>query len=77
MSECTSDKGLISVFAKVELYITITIVLILGVFYLAHIVPIPLDVARILFLAMLLVVALYLWYIFTAKILSYRLARRR
>lgn len=76
MNKCASSKDLILSFAKVESYIITIIVFILSVFYFIHILPIYLDVIRILFLAMLLVVVLYLWYVLTIKILSYRLAKR-
>lgn len=76
MSKCASSKDLILSFAKVELYIITTIVFILSAFYFTHIVPIQGDIIQILFLTVLLAVTLYLWYVLTTKILSYRLAKR-
>jgi len=68
MSRCTDIRGLISTFVKMLLYILLLMLSILFVVYIVSLVPMQVDVGRMVVLAIATVGMLYMWYTFTMKV---------
>lgn len=71
--QCSTGKGVISTFIKLELYIALIALSILLVLYTVSLIPMATDVLRIAILVILILTALYLWYKVTLRIVRSRL----
>lgn len=70
LSRCTSLNNLVLAFIKIKLYVVLVMVSIIGVIYITSIIPVEIDIVKIVILGLLTIAVLYIWYKITLLLMK-------